>query len=106
MVHSNVVVARSILRNDADALFVPVYCLTVLFLCSTIANSNLVDYSYVLWMPFRRLFEGLNFLINTLLVSGDDEFRVHVGRSDLKYFISHGNGLRLLDSFVFVNHGY
>ena len=78
MVHSNVVVARSILRNNADALFIPLYRLTVLFLCSAEANPNFVDYPRVFGMPFRRLFEGLNFLVDALLVPCEDELGVHV----------------------------
>jgi hypothetical protein len=42
-------------------------------------------------MPFCRLFEGLNFLVDALLVPCEDELRVHVLRNDLKYFVGHGN---------------
>lgn len=47
MVDSDVVVARSVLRSDFGALDVPGNGLSVHFLCSTVADTDLVGHPHV-----------------------------------------------------------
>jgi hypothetical protein len=102
VVHSYVVIARTVLWNQFSAFFIPLNCLSILVLTSSKRNTNFIDDSRI----FGNCFEFGDFIIDVLLVSSENEKCIQVLWISFENIVCHLDCLGFLDSSILIVHSY
>ena len=106
MIDSYIVIARSVRRRDLNTFFVPLNCLSIFFLGSSINYANLIYNSCVKWMSSWSFFQFLYFFFYIFFVPCKYEHCNSIVRLHFQERISVFVSFCKLNPFVFINKGH